>query len=198
MIGHLIGVMGRKRAGKDSVAQALMANGGYHRFAFADPLKEMAYNVDPYVFVGADPSIVDGERLWIRLSDLIEKVGWEEAKDNADVRRFLQRLGKEGVRDVLGEDTWVDKTLNDYVIPALNVGTSIVVPDVRFLNEVQAIRRLGGDIWRVDRPDLPPDKDMHASEQAWRRVKPDVVITNDGTMLDLYNQVKRARNLIRS
>src|SRR5690606_41986577 len=52
------------------------------------------------------------------------------------------------------------------IMPALAGGYGVVVPDVRFPNEVDAIRRAGGTVLQVVRPGRPDDGDRHASETA--------------------------------
>ena len=65
----------------------------------------------------------------------------------------------------------------------------VVIDDVRFLNEVEMIRRLGGRVIRIDRPG--PNENTHASENelndfdGW-----DGVIVNDGTLEDLAERVR--------
>jgi hypothetical protein len=60
----------------------------------------------------------------------------------------------------------------------------VVVPDLRFRNEVEWLRRLGGLLVKVVRPRR--DGDGHASETeltaftGW-----DLVLTNDGTLAEL-------------
>ncbi len=39
MASHLIGISGRKRSGKDTLASRLISEHGFTRVAFADPLK---------------------------------------------------------------------------------------------------------------------------------------------------------------
>lgn len=108
-------------------------------------------------------------------------------------RWALQVGGTEAMRNVFGEDIWV-KTLERR---ALADPSSVVISDMRFPNEVDAIHRLGGLAIRVDRPAelLPPatspDEDQHLSETAldgydgW-----DGVILNDGSIEQLEIAVR--------
>lgn len=187
-VGQLVGLVGRKRSGKDSVA-LIMIEQKWLRAAFADTVRQVALAIDPVVMLG--PSL-DTVRTFDRLAMVVARDGWDNAKVNhADIRRFLQRLGTEGVREILGQDLWVDHTMDEEVIPNLNAGDNVVITDVRFPNEIDAVRAAGGEIWRIDRPGLGPDTDTHASEMAWRRVQPDVIITNDGDLAELADKVRR-------
>ena len=189
MKARVIGVTGYKRSGKDSIAAVLTSEYGYTRVALADPLKKMALAIDPVVALSADSSI--------RLSRLIERDGWEKAKAVDDVRRFLQRLGSEGVRDTLGSDAWLLRlrrtlTGQDTLIGAHHASVDpqlkVVVPDIRFPNEAEAVRDMGGHIWRVTRPGC--ESDGHQSEAGIDRIVPDIVLGNEGSLEDLASAVK--------
>lgn len=95
-----IGIVGRKRSGKDTAAQALVDKLGYVRHGLADPLKAAALKLDPYVHFSCEHG------LGFRLSEVVEVHGWEDAKDVfPEVRQVLQRLGDEAGRQVHGGRT---------------------------------------------------------------------------------------------
>lgn len=178
----LIGLMGQKRSGKDTVAIHLVGRHGFARVAFADRLKKAALDLDP--FVGMVP--MRGNLSPIeptRLKDVVDYWGWEQAKEIPEVRRTLQRLGV-AMRHVQ-VDVWVNATMID----AARAGDDVVVTDVRFPNEATAIRKFGGYLVRVDRPGLPDD-DGHVSEHAWRSITPDYVVNNDGDLEHLAEEVR--------
>jgi len=64
----------------------------------------------------------------------------------------------------------------------------VVIDDVRFPNEAEMIRRLGGELWLVDRPNVVYEGD-HASEGALADVVPDAVINNSGSLEQLREVV---------
>lgn len=190
MTAPLIGLVGAKRCGKDTVAASLVACHGFTRLAFADALKGAALATDPIVL-----SVENREDYGVgeyRLSEAVTDLGWEEAKEYPEVRGFLQRLGV-AMRDHVDSDVWVnavrDKargllsegygSLGEYV-----PGGRVVVTDVRFENEVRMIRDLDGIIVRVLRPGVDVS-DAHVSEQLWKEVDADVEVVNDGTLADL-------------
>ncbi|MDP5128626.1 MAG: hypothetical protein NWP37_02495, partial [Pontimonas sp.] len=75
-------------------------------------------------------------------------VGWEEAKRSyPDVRRLLQNLGTEAIR-ALDPGFWVRIAMKK----ALEADGPVVFIDTRFPNEIDAIRRQGGILVRVERP----------------------------------------------
>lgn len=61
-------------------------------------------------------------------------------------------FGTEAVRNEVFEDTWIQYLLNQPYEPY----TLVVVPDVRFHNEVKAIRVAGGALYKVERPGIKP------------------------------------------
>ncbi len=172
-----LGLMGRAQAGKDTTATYLRTY-GYRPVAFSAVLKSMALAVDPLVTANA----TDGAR---RLSDVVGRIGMDRAKvEFPEVRRFLQRLGTEGGRDHLGPNVWVDAALRS----ADAEPGPVVFTDVRYPNEVDAVRNRGGLLIWIDRPGSNPAAG-HVSEESVSRELADVVISNAGTFADLQRQV---------
>ena len=141
-----IGLTGKARAGKSAVAEILRDRHGFAIIGFADTLKSMALAIDPVIPIPEFPHRT------ARLSQIVEWAGWERAKDRyPEVRRFLQKLGTEGVRDHLGADAWVYAWAKKVDEAYRQGAVGVAVPDVRFDNEAQEIRARG-HVWRVVRP----------------------------------------------
>ena len=172
----IVGMMGYAQSGKDTVAARLVAEHGFRRYAFADALKRVALGIDPIV------SVLD-DFTRVHLSDVVDQYGWEAAKRAPEVRRVLQHTGMV-IRDTLGADTWVKEVTRKFYAEDM----PIVVTDVRFPNEVDAIRRKGGILVRVVRPGTGP-VNAHASETAVDDVRPDWTFTNDSTIEALHASV---------
>ncbi|QOP65084.1 deoxynucleoside monophosphate kinase [Arthrobacter phage Adumb2043] len=183
MTAPLLGLIGKKRTGKDTFAGTLIERHAYARIALADPLREAALALDP--IVGTFPLQSDGVvrvREW-RLSDVVEELGWEKAKDYIpEVRRTLQRLGTESIRS-LDDRFWI-RTAFQRIDTLREAGTPVVVTDVRYPNEADAIKAAGGYLVRIVR-DLPDDGDAHASEKAMDDYREDLRIGNNGTREEL-------------
>jgi hypothetical protein len=146
----LVGLVGYAQAGKDTFAGYL----GYQRLAFADPLKQLALACNPPVYN-------------MGLRYYVETDGWEFAKSEVPgVREFLQDLGV-GARDILDPDIWVKAAFAKY-----DPSQPTVFTDVRFPNEIAAIRERGGAIVRIDRVGHAP-VNSHVSEFAWQAETPD-------------------------
>lgn len=187
----LIGITGFKRSSKDTIAEYLIKNNSFQRYSFADPIKRGV--MEMFGFTEA--------QMW----------GSTEDKENIDLRwgisprRMLQLVGTELFQyDItnhlsegefpIGREVWVHrfKLWYEDKIKELNQNTNtqfnVVIADVRFIHEAKAIREMGGEIWRVERPSIISN-DFHASEKEQLSIEADVTIINDGTLKDLYNSV---------
>lgn len=176
----IVGVIGKKRAGKDTFGKALIEAHGFTRVAFADPLRQALLALDP--LVGISGTIERLRKLepglqastYVRLRKLIDVVGWEIAKDYVpEVRRLLERFGTDSIRS-LDDDFWVRMAVEK--IQATD--GPVVVTDVRFPNEADRIRELGGSIVRVIRPDQVVDAGAHECETALDEYREDVTLYN--------------------
>ena len=79
---------------------------------------------------------------------------------------------------MFGEDFWVTLALNSIDSP------NAVISDVRFKNEAEAIKRAGGQIWRINRFGVGPVTN-HASEIDLDNYDFDHLISNDLSVLEL-------------
>lgn len=157
----IIGILGKAGSGKSTLAAHLVNRHGATAVSYADPLRAMASAINP--IVSAEPSGFSDEPGVVvvrRYNDVVASHGYAAAKALfPEVRSFLQVLGTEGGRDVLGQNVWVDAAMK--TISAMT-GT-VVVADVRFLNEAEAIIENNGFLVRVIRPGLT-SLDAHRSE----------------------------------
>ncbi len=205
---NILGLHGYARSGKDAAAEALVAI-GWERIAFADVLRDIAYATDPYVQVTQDAAdslqqqhpdeyVIAGDwydeaggEVFARLRLVVDTYGWEYAKEQfPDVRRLLQRLGTEGGRDILGENIWVDTAFGRARLD----GAGLVITDVRFPNEAEAIKARGGKVVRISRPGIGPVNE-HASDSALADYPFDHHIYNAGPLSELHDHIKRIANV---
>lgn len=140
-----VGIIGRARVGKDTAGKWLVDERGYRRVAFADALKDAALKVDPIVEVDSS-----GEDY--RLAENVTEFGWEAAKDDDEVRRFLQELGS--AMRAVDPEIWIRPVLAK-AIEANDAGVPVVVTDVRYPNEVAALKRAGFRLLHIARADVP-------------------------------------------
>jgi hypothetical protein len=171
----IIGLSGYARSGKDTAADRLVEQHMFTRYSFAAPMKEAMYKLNP---------IVHSDKIGnFRYKDLVDSYGLDSAKDSyAEIRRLLQVFGTEVGREMFGNNFWVDLTLNSIK------EDNVVISDVRFKNEADAIRSAGGQVWRINRDGVGPVTD-HASEVDLDSYNFDHIIDNDYSVVDLNNIV---------
>lgn len=188
-----IGIIGRARVGKDTAGAWLVANHGFKRVSFADPLRACALALDPIVeWDSPDPDeVADGVSPFVvvpvRLAELIDDEGWEVAKDSyPEVRRTLQRIGQ-GIR-AIDEDFWLRTALKS-VQEANEAGQPVVITDVRYRNEAASLVAAGFHLLHIARPGVP--QLVHESEGALGPEDARYMVVNDGSKADLHTQLRR-------
>lgn len=172
----IIGLSGYARSGKDTVA-SILKDDGFERIAFADGIREALYALNPII-----RGLESGE--WDHLQTYVDFLGWEKVKLWPDVRLLLQTFGTEVGRQMFGEDVWIK-----YALKKVEFRYDYVVTDVRYPNEADAIRELGGQVWRINRPGFEP-ANSHVSEVAMDNYRFDYVLDNSGSIEDLAHLVK--------
>lgn len=194
---RIIGLMGAKGSGKDTVAAFLATQFFAERIAFADALKQLCSTMfDIPIGYFNDPNHKDEPSYLPRLrcpfceGREVEKLTCDNINNHVKYgsfwtyREILQYIGTEGFRYV-DPDIWVRK-----VEKAIKSASFAIITDVRFRGEAEMIWRNGGEIWKIRRPGKLGDG--HASEQGDMYVKDHEVqsiINNDGTLEDLRKVV---------
>ena len=171
----VIGLSGYARSGKDTAADRLVSKHGFSQYSFAAPMKEAMYILNP--IVGSDGI---GP---FKYKNLVDTYGLDKAKESyPEIRRLLQVFGTEVGRSMFGENFWVDLTLNNIK------EKHAVISDVRFKNEADAIKKAGGQVWRINRHGVGPVTD-HSSEIDLDDYNFDHIIDNDYSVMDLHNVI---------
>lgn len=172
----LIGVHGKARSGKDTIANHLVDEHGFVRTAFADPLK-------------AASAVLFGWPVEIAFSDEIK--GYKSPLWDITGRTAFQRLG-DAMKIGFGTDFWIKRWACEYA--RLKDKHSIVVADVRTNAEADMIRGLGGIILHLERrgAGLSGLEGMHSSEAGitFNR-STDLRIENNGTLSELEDEINR-------
>jgi dephospho-CoA kinase len=166
----IIGLSGYAQSGKDTFASILVQKYGYTRVSFADSVRELAYATNPmFDFVAGEPRF---------LKDAVDRWGWEEVKKHTQVRRLLQNIGL-GARTVIDDSVWISLALKK-----IHNIEKVVFTDVRFENEADQIKSLGGKIWRVKRINIDA-VNSHVSESELDSYNVDQIFVNNGTIEEL-------------
>lgn len=222
---NLIGVSGKAGSGKDtvgSIIQYLTSTDasdktlgfiklgydikGYHNSTFE--IKKFAGKLKAIASLLSGAKVEDFE-------DQEFKKGRMTADWGMTYREFLQKLGTDAMRDGLHEEVWVNALFADYKaierVPEkrMSIMPNWCITDMRFPNEMEAIKERGGITIRVTR-DLvigaedygytkvsvnQAEKDgilipQHPSETALDDAEFDYYINNEGTVEDLIEKVK--------
>jgi len=167
---RLVGITGRARAGKTTVAEFLVASFGYEQHSFADPIRRFTCHL-----LGITPAELEAAKE--------QAIPWIPG---FSPRRLMQTLGTEWGRDMVSPALWIDSCLHR----AAAAPGPVVISDVRFDNEAAAIRERGGVVLRIKR-----DVDgvaAHRSESGVEESLIDRTIHNDGSIADLRVSVLRA------
>lgn len=111
------------------------------------------------------------------------------------VREFLQKVSTEAMRDGLHEDVWVNCLMSKYVPTGFTHDKPFTYPDwlitdVRFPNEVDAVREKGGIIVRVERSGVAAVND-HISESYVSQIEADCVVNNSFTFRELIDEANK-------
>ena len=204
----IIGFVGFIGSGKDTAADYLVNFHGFRRDSFANTLKDAVSAV-----FGWDRTLLEGRTTEAR--EWREQIDpwWAERLNmpNLTPRLILQLWGTEVCRQGFHDDIWIASIENKM----RKTTDNIVISDVRFPNEINAIHRAGGKVVRVVRggnPEWYQDAhnvnqgpgnmswslskmrmeklQIHASETAWIGKGIDIEIDNNGTIDELFSQIK--------
>lgn len=199
----IIGICGFIGSGKDTIADYLVNFHEFRRESFAGTLKDAVSAV-----FGWDRELLEGRTRQAR--EWREQVDpwWSErlGMPNLTPRWVLQYWGTEVARRSFHDDIWIASLENKL----RSSQDHVVISDCRFPNEIASIQRAGGKIVWVRRGALPDWYNhavmanqgsniaanelkllkIHASETAWVGTDFDVVVDNNGSIEELYAQVK--------
>lgn len=184
----MIAMTGYKGSGKNTVADFISRKTGFQQSSLAAPMKEVA------------------GILFNWSADYIEK-----HKEDIDPvwgispRKFLQVLGTDWFQSWLplnfpmfaernGKDFWCRhllQRLQEEEAHYEDKNFTSLVTDLRFQHEELFFRRVCADfvLIFVDASGRIPSIDQHESEKQYLLLKPDYIISNNGTLVELEDQV---------
>jgi hypothetical protein len=199
----IIGICGLIGAGKDTAADYLVGFHGFRRDSFASTLKDAVSAV-----FGWDRELLEGRtpeaRAWRERVD----PWWSERLNMPTLtpRWILQYWGTDVIRNHFHDDIWI-AALESRLARRTD---HTVISDVRFPNEVRAIKQQGGKVIWIQRGAIPHwyelaaransgdvkarewlDKEgIHASEYSWAGTEFDSIVVNNDSIGQLYDQIK--------
>ena len=167
----ILGIGYTARVGKDTIADYLVKNYGFVKISFADSLKRACKEI----FNLSD------EQVYGNLKETIDPF-WQKTP-----RYILQKVGTDCLRNGFDQNIWI-KSLRSKLV----FGNKYVIPDVRFINEANAVVSWGGKLVKVLRDNAGATGGIasHASEIELNSFdKWDYMVYNDSTFEDLYRKI---------
>lgn len=185
----IIGIAGKKRAGKDTCAHIIKENfmsNGTQKFehkSFAEPIKNACKIMfdwnDDHVY-GDLKEVID-ERWGISPRQAMQDLGTEWAQID-----LCKRFPK--YKNITGRSIWVKRLIAEY--NKLYRTKSFVISDVRFPHEVTELKKINKSyIIKINRLDLSGE-DSHESENYIDELDCDYEITTQGSLNDLQAQLE--------
>lgn len=181
---YLIGLHGKPRVGKDTLAAYLIKKYNLLRYGPSVPVKD------------ATAAMFDIPRSYFDDDDIKDRFDpfWQMT-----YRQMAQKVGKESSRDVFGDDIWMRHVSRKWIhirdphdINGRYHTTHVayggmILADIRYANEVEWVKKNGGLVIFIQRTDAPKSSDTgHAAEKGLPADLADVLVYNNGTIEELY------------
>jgi hypothetical protein len=163
----IIGLTGKAGVGKDTVADYLVGRHGFVKLSFATALKR-----------GLNAMFGFSMKQW-------EDRVWKETvlpEFGKSPRQLAQTLGTEWGRTLVKPDLWPSLTMEE-----AKTFPNVVISDVRFDNEAQAVWQAKGYVLQIERKVEAVAE--HSSEQGVRGQLLSYIIPNNGSVHDLADSI---------
>lgn len=172
----IISFSGYKGSGKDLACDTIIKNHKNSiKLSFADPLKKMTHNVYQKLF---------NEKIDIK--EFYTYQGKEKNRHGTSLRKLLQVIGTDIVREV--DETYWLKIMEKNIQKLINQYDYILIPDTRFSNEIEMLKKYESQIVYIDR--FEKSKDLHISESSIEKLNYDKVINNKGSKEEFIDTIK--------
>lgn len=176
----------RAQSGKSTTARHLANRRGGVTMSFADPMRAAIMPVVAPFMPGGESQVLD----WLG----------DSRKDTAPVpvlgvtlRHLLQTIGTAWGRELIHPDLWTE--IAQATARTHRQRRLTIIDDVRFENEYAMVKREGGLLIKIVRPDAPVSANSgHTSEARLEHLPFDEVITNTGDLGALRAAIERIAN----
>lgn len=221
MLSRVVGICGRASSGKDTVAVHMVRNHGFKQLSLAQHIKDFCGKVfgfsqkqlwgssshrEQIITVNWDKAqhnLFTHGPVWLELlgfpghmQDLRNAFTFLATHYTSGVsaRVVLQYMGTEFGRAKLGDDVWINALLRTAQEELINGAIGVVVSDVRFKNEINAIKNAKGRVIRLLRNFDAAGTGIvnHVSEMEQGSIPLEefsFVLNNRGTLDELYQAV---------
>jgi hypothetical protein len=181
----IVGITGLKRSGKDTIANQLVRDWHFTKYSLAQPIKDIVREV--FLLDGDDEQGKEDilPEWGVSKRQLWQYVGTNLFRDVLPI--LLPELGKKVEKRI-----WIYRFIlwykkNEEVFP------DIVIPDVRFINEYEELKKAFGDTFllvKVVGGKSVEGSDSHPSETEIQHLVPDILIENKSTLKKLEASVE--------
>ncbi len=174
MYPKLIGICGKKQSGKDTIGDYLIPY-GYIKLTFAEPIKTICrevFKLTDEQLHGDKKEEID-VRYDVSPRHLMQVIGTDLFRNNSNI--LMPSLSDSSIFVHLFKQEYMQM-----------LDKKVVVTDIRFQDEVDCIKKLGGIIVQVKRYSCHDD--THSSENQFLK-DVDVIIYNDTSLTDLYDKI---------
>ena len=183
----IIGISGKAGSGKDTAAKMLEVLYANPAISYEDFVNKRYKNFADIQIVHFADTLKETAQVLFRIGEW--ETNTQEGKKTTinwigkTVRELLQGIGQ-GLRDAIDPNLWVK------ILFANTEGWSnYIIADVRYPNEVYAIKERNGILLRIDRKSAGAGN--HSSETALDNYKEwDVHIENNGSIEDLFEAMR--------
>jgi hypothetical protein len=176
----IIAISGKIGSGKSTVGD-IFEKQGFVLDSFAKSVKDICS-----ILFGYDRNKIEGstpaDRLW---REKIDKNNTNLIGKDFTPRDAMVLVGTEFGRNMIHPNIWIETLFN-----RSDKNKDLLITDLRFPNEYEEIKKRGGIVIRINRPNLTnlinnSNSSNHISECALDNHNFDYVINNDGTLYDL-------------
>jgi hypothetical protein len=181
-MAQLIGLYSPAPQSGKTFTASVLEQSGYKAMSFAEPIKKMATEL---IVSFGYPKEQAVRFVWASKEETIPAI-------KTTARHILQTLGTEWGRNCIGGEIWLDCMMSRVASHLKESDSKIIIDDVRFQNEAELVKKMGGEMWMIVRPSAQRNT-THESEGAldkWESF--DQVIINDGTIADFRAKIDKA------
>lgn len=187
----LIAVLGKKRSGKDTFSDYIIDKYGFLKYSFADPLKkgiQSFFNLTDEQLNNQELKETIDPRWGVSPRRLFQIIGTDIFQHS--IKNFIPELEIESRKHwVILFKQWYEKYNSE----------NVIISDGRFLHEIEEIKKLGGKVIKIIRPNTKinnnqSENDIHQSENEIDTIPDsfiDHTIINDGSLNEFYQKIDK-------
>jgi hypothetical protein len=182
----IIGIAGKIGVGKTTTSDYLEQKYSFSEYSFAEPIKKigLAFGFESHQLYGTQRQKMEVNEHWgVSARHFLQKFGTDICRDVMPTIIPDMKFGDSGTPWIRLFEIHVAKLVKE------NPHACIVISDVRFVNEAEAIQKMGGYVFRIDREEkIETDEKTasHASETELMKINADLILDNSGTKDTLY------------